>query len=68
MLHFLFNFSDIPDPKANTEITLDGHKVIVPKGKVINVPEYNDSSFSQSEYLIYREDQCRIRYMLEVLF
>lgn len=57
-----------PDPKFDTEIVLDNHKVIVPQGKVINQPQFSNSSFSQSEYLIYREDQCRIRFILKLKF
>lgn len=58
----------ILDPKFDTEIVLDNHKVIVPQGKVINQPQFSNSSFSQSEYLIYREDQCRIRFILKLKF
>ena len=47
---------------------MDGRKVLVPQGKPIPVPQYSSSYFSQSEYLIYREDQCRIRYMLKMKF
>jgi len=56
------------DPKKDTSVTLDGRKVIVPQGKPVSQSQYKDSSFSQSEYLIYREDQCRIRYMLKLKF
>jgi len=56
------------DPKSDTSMTFDGHKVIVPQGKPVNQPVYNDSQFSQSEYLIYRENQCRIRYLLKMKF
>lgn len=57
-----------PDPKFDTEIVLDKQKVIVPQGKVINQPQFSNSSFWQSEYLIYREDQCRIRFILKLKF
>jgi len=49
-------------------MTFDGRKVIVPQGKPVRQPQYKGSSFSESEYLIYREDQCRIRYMLKLKF
>jgi len=49
-------------------MTFEGHKVIIPQGKPIPQSPYQDSNFSQSEYLIYREDQCRIRYMLKMKF
>jgi len=47
---------------------LDGHSVIVPQGKPVRQPSYDDSHFSESEYLIYREDQCRIRYLIKMKF
>jgi len=56
------------DPKRDTTLQLDGRKVIVPQGKPVRQPLYKDSSFGQSEYLIYREDQCRIRYLLKLKF
>jgi len=56
------------DPKKDTTMTFDGRKVIVPQGKPVRQPQYKGSSFSESEYLIYREDQCRIRYMLKLKF
>ncbi|CAL1529107.1 unnamed protein product [Lymnaea stagnalis] len=53
-----------PDIKEDCTIKLDGHDVIVPQGKPKQIPEYSGSSFWQSEYLVYREDQARIRYLL----
>jgi poly [ADP-ribose] polymerase len=50
-------------------MVLDGNKVIVPQGEPADQLEFVDkSSFDQSEYLIYREDQCRIRYLVKILF
>jgi poly [ADP-ribose] polymerase len=57
-----------PDPKLDAKIELDGHTVIVPQGPPIRQDKFSNSSFSQSEYLIYREDQCRLRYILELKF
>ncbi|KAI5109210.1 poly [ADP-ribose] polymerase 3, partial [Silurus meridionalis] len=57
-----------PDPSKDVFITLDGKKVAVPQGKAIQQSEYQKSSFYNSEYLIYKESQCRIRYLLELLF
>ena len=54
------------DPKKDTTIDIDGKKVIVPQGKPINTNI--SSSFSQSEYLIYKESQNRIRYLLKMKF
>ncbi|XP_056158080.1 protein mono-ADP-ribosyltransferase PARP3 [Lampris incognitus] len=55
-----------PDPSKDTFITLDGKKVSVPQGKPVQQPEFSDSSFSSSEYLIYKENQCRMRFLLEL--
>ncbi|XP_030062519.1 protein mono-ADP-ribosyltransferase PARP3 [Microcaecilia unicolor] len=57
-----------PDPKKDKEITMDGKKVVVPQGKPIEMPKYKGSHFSQSEYLVYKESQCRIRYLLQLQF
>uniref|UniRef100_A0A671UHW0 Poly [ADP-ribose] polymerase n=1 Tax=Sparus aurata TaxID=8175 RepID=A0A671UHW0_SPAAU len=55
-----------PDPSKDTFITLDGKQVAVPQGKPIEQPQFSDSHFGNSEYLIYKESQCRIRYLLEL--
>ncbi|XP_053492698.1 protein mono-ADP-ribosyltransferase PARP3 isoform X1 [Ictalurus furcatus] len=57
-----------PDPSKDVFIQLDGKKVAVPQGKAIKQDQYEDSSFYNSEYLIYKESQCRIRYLLELRF
>ncbi|XP_038054428.1 protein mono-ADP-ribosyltransferase PARP3-like [Patiria miniata] len=57
-----------PDPKHETHLVMDGKKVTVPQGKPVNQSKYNNSYFSQSEYLVYSESQNRIRYMLEFNF
>lgn len=55
------------DPKSDTTIPIDGKQIVVPVGKPIRT-KYTSSSFSQSEYLIYKENQCRIRYLLKMQF
>lgn len=55
-----------PDPTQDTELELDGRQVAVPQGQPVPCPEFGSSTFSQSEYLIYQESQCRLRYLLEV--
>ncbi|XP_029948425.1 protein mono-ADP-ribosyltransferase PARP3 [Salarias fasciatus] len=55
-----------PDPSKDIFITLDGKKVAVPQGKAIKQPQFADSNFCSSEYLIYKESQCRIRFLLEL--
>ncbi|MDO9020385.1 MAG: WGR domain-containing protein [Deltaproteobacteria bacterium] len=55
-----------PDPQHDITITIDGKKVIVPQGKPIKVPAHSKSSFTQSEYLLYKESQVRLRYVLRV--
>lgn len=58
-----------PDPKDDTEVIMDGNPVIVPQGKVIANPDLKGpSDFAQSEYLVYNETQCRIRYVLKMNF
>ena len=55
-----------PDPSADVELVIDEKPVKVPQGK----PKARgvSSSFSQSEYLIYKESQNRIRYLLKMKF
>ncbi|XP_010183546.1 PREDICTED: poly [ADP-ribose] polymerase 2 [Mesitornis unicolor] len=57
-----------PDPAKDEELLLDDKKVLVSQGKPIPMTTYKDSSFSQSEYLIYQESQCRIRYLVQLQF
>uniref|UniRef100_G1LRN4 Poly [ADP-ribose] polymerase n=1 Tax=Ailuropoda melanoleuca TaxID=9646 RepID=G1LRN4_AILME len=54
-----------PDPTQDTELELDG-RVAVPQGRPVLCEEFSSSQFSQSEYLIYQESQCRLRYLLGV--
>nr|XP_046239788.1 protein mono-ADP-ribosyltransferase PARP3 [Scatophagus argus] len=55
-----------PDPSKDVYITLDGKEVAVPQGEPISQPQFKDSYFSNSEYLIYKESQCCLRYLLEL--
>lgn len=54
------------DPNKDAHLEINGKKVIVPQGKPIN--QNVSSSFSQSEYLIYKESQNHIRYLLKLEF
>jgi len=56
-----------PDPSKDTSIKIESNDVIVPQGKPIQDSSLN-SSFHQSEYLVYKESQCRIRYLLKFRF
>ena len=56
-----------PDPSKDTTLKIDGKIVTVPQGKVIQT-SFKNSYFSQSEYLIYKESQNRIRYLLKMKF
>ena len=56
------------DPKDDTSITLGGKVVQVPQGKPVSMSKYSSSSFYQSEYLVYKESQARIRYLLKLKF
>ncbi|HKB42511.1 MAG TPA: WGR domain-containing protein [Gemmataceae bacterium] len=55
-----------PDPKHDIEWEFEGKKVIIPQGKPIRQSQFSKSSFSQSEYLLYKESQVRLRYVLRV--
>ncbi|NWH77249.1 PARP3 polymerase, partial [Piaya cayana] len=57
-----------PDPALDEELLLDGKKVLVSQGRPIRMSAYKSSHFSQSEYLIYRESQCRLRYLVQIHF
>lgn len=57
-----------PDPSSDCELILDGRKISVPQGKPITVSKYKNSHFSQSEYLVYKESQARMRYLLLLNF
>ena len=59
----------ISDPKDDVEIdsVVKGKKVVVPQGKVINT-KFSSSSFYQSEYLVYKESQNNMRYLLKLTF
>lgn len=57
-----------PDPKQDTTMEFDGREVVVPQGKPIKNPDLKGgtSNFTQSEYLLYKESQVRIRYILKM--
>ena len=46
-----------PDGSKDVTLTMDGHPVVVPVGKPKAQPKHKDSSFYQSEYLVYKESQ-----------
>lgn len=56
-----------PDPKQDIKIKLEGNDVVVPQGKPKKT-KFTKSHFAQSEYLVYKESQARIRYMLKLKF
>lgn len=68
IINIIGNHLYCSDPSKDVFLKLDGKDVAVPQGKAISQPQYKDSSFYNSEYLIYRENQCRIRYLLELHF
>ena len=57
-----------PDPKKDITIQIDGRDVVVPQGKPIPNPLGKGSNFTQSEYLLYQENQVRLRYLLRLKF
>jgi len=54
-----------PDPEKNKVVQLSGRPVVVPVGKPVPQKEFSDSSFNQSEYLVYQENQVRLRYLVK---
>lgn len=52
------------DAVVDTLISLDGKEVIVPQGPPVEQNKFRASNFYQSEYLVYKESQVRIRYLL----
>ena len=46
----------------------DGNDVIVPIGNPVPQKDFQNSGFRQSEYLVYKESQARIRYILKYSF
>ena len=46
----------------------EGKEVEVPVGSPVPQKDFKDSSFGQSEYLVYKESQARIRYILKFSF
>lgn len=61
-----------PDPAADITVKFDGKDVTVPQGTVKPNPllaaNGGSSSYSQSEYLVYKESQVRIRYVIQMKF
>lgn len=57
-----------PDPKDDYELEFDGHTVVLPVGKPIPQPKWNHSTFQNSEYLVYKESQAQLRYVMTVEF
>ena len=62
LVEFWFSSCGFSDPKLDTKLTIDGKQVVVPQGKP--KPTGVTSAFHQSEYLVYKESQNRIRYLL----
>ena len=55
-----------PDPAKDITWKFDKRDVTIPQGKPIRQSPFKKSSFSQSEYLVYKESQVKIRYVLRV--
>lgn len=53
-----------PDDKKDVKVKLDKHDVAVPQAKPLPQADSANSSFHQSEYLVYKESQQRLRYVL----
>lgn len=57
-----------PDPKNDIQIQGEWQPITVPQGPVIDTTWKSNSSFTQSEYLIYQESRARIKYVLKMNF
>ena len=57
-----------PDPAGDVAVEMDGNPVTIPAGAIASstVPGAAKSTFTQSEHLIYREDQLRLRYLVRM--
>lgn len=57
-----------PEPARDTVLQLDGLDVTVPQGLPLPNQQLKGraSEFTQSEYLLYKESQVRIRYVLQM--
>ncbi|XP_062923847.1 protein mono-ADP-ribosyltransferase PARP3 [Mobula hypostoma] len=55
-----------PDPSQDKVEIIDEKRVIVSQGKPKKVKLAKNSSFDQSEYVIYQESQARLRYLVQV--
>lgn len=53
-----------PDSQRNTHLKIDARDVCVPQGSPVPQDDSAGSSFHQSEYLVYKEHQQRLRYVL----
>ena len=62
-----------PDPSKDSMTKIDGRDVAIAVGELVKQPRLlkptgglKPTNFTQSEYLVYREDQVRIRYVLKM--
>lgn len=53
-----------PDDQKDVKLKLDGKDVAVPQAKPQPQHDASNSSFHQSEYLVYKESQQRLRYIM----
>ena len=54
------------DPGRDHTLTFEEREVVVPQGQPVAQSKFSQSYFSQSEYLVYRESQNCIRYLLKM--
>lgn len=54
-----------PDTKKDVQIEIDGNQIAVPQSSAIPQTKYSDSRFDKSEFLLYKESQHRIRFMIK---
>lgn len=57
-----------PDHSKDKTVKGEWGPIAVPQSTAVSDPKYAQSSFSQSEYLVYEESRVRIKYMIEMEF
>ena len=57
-----------PDPAENVKIALDGRDVTLATGAPVMIADDGDKvpHFIQREYLVYKEEQVRLRYLVQL--
>ncbi|CAD5234123.1 unnamed protein product [Bursaphelenchus xylophilus] len=57
-----------PDQKKSEYITLDGTKVKIPLGKIVEKEKTDEFELLYNEYVVYSREQVKLRYLVEIEF